>query len=319
DALFERAAAMAESAGDPALIAEIAYLRGCATNNQQRFRAAPAHLWHAHELLQTQCPGESWLLTAARMMLGSSWTYAGNYQEIKRHMGGWIEEARARDDRYAIAAIAGTGGGSLRFAMEERPELAQTEIEAAMEPWPKQPFGTSHYGAFSTTYYVLGSEPGPRLLDYIDAHPELERAPLMRTPTLRFSYLAARLRGLLLALEPGHQGALLARARADLRLLEKLPGRTPRVFTLAYAASIHQISGDGDSALRCLRESAALSENIDHFCGVGVRYMLALLEGGDAGRQTRAEIRAQIEAEGWKSWQRGLAIRVPGNLALFAT
>jgi hypothetical protein len=107
------------------------------------------------------------------------------------------------------------------------------------------------------------------------------------------------------------------RARGDLRALSRLPGRTPRVFALAYAGSLHYLDGERERALACMRESAELTDGIDHFCGVGVRYMRALLEGGDEGRRVRAEIRAQVEAEGWKNVERGLAIRVPGNLALF--
>jgi hypothetical protein len=257
-------------------------------------------------------------LTSARVYLGTAWSYAGDFREIQRHTGGWIEEARARDDRYAVAAIAGMGGGSLRHAMDEQPELGLAELEAAMAPWPNEPFATTHYGAFSTTNYILGSEPGPRLLKYVDQRQDIMDKALMQMPSLRFSYLSARLRGILLAIDGAGsaRSELLARARSDLRALERLPGRTPRVFALAYAGSLLYVEGDREGALRCMRESAELALTIDHFCAAGVRYLLALLEGGEQGRRVRAEIRGQVEAEGWKSWQRGLAMRVPGNLAL---
>jgi hypothetical protein len=319
DALFERSAAMAEATAEPALIAEVDLLRGFATSTQQKFRAAPPYLWRAHDLLQTQCPGESWLLTSARIYLGSAWIYAGDFREIQRHTGGWIDEARARDDRYAVAAIAGFGGGSLRHAMNEQPEIALAELEAAMAPWPNESFATTHYGAFTTTNCILGSEPGPRLLNYVEQRQDVVHAALMRMPTMRFSYLAARIRGILLAIDSAKSGKhkqLLERAQGDLRALERLPGRTPRVFALAYAGSLRHIAGDRDGALRCMRESAELAHTIDNFCATGVRYMLALLEGGQEGQRVRAAIRAQIEAEGWKNVERGLAIRVPGNLAL---
>jgi serine/threonine protein kinase len=319
DALFERSRSLAESTSEPALIAEVDLLQGYACNTQQRFRAAPAYFWRAHDLLQTQCPGEPWLLTASRMYMGSSWMYSGNFQEIQRHAQGWLEEARARDDRYAVAAIAGFGGGSLRHLMNEQPELALSELEAAMAPWPKEPFATTHYGAFIATYHVLCSQPGPGLLQYLNGRPELDRASLMRVPTPRFTYLSARLRGLLLAMESRNnasKGALLAQARADLRLMTRSPGRTARAFALAFEGSLLCVEGDREAALRCLRESAQLAQTIDHFCAAGIRYMLAVLEGGESGQSTRTEIRAQIEAEGWKSWERGLLLRVPGNLAL---
>jgi serine/threonine protein kinase len=319
DALFERSHSLAQATGEPALLAEVDLLHGLACNNQRRFRAAPTYLWRAHDLLSAQCPGESWLLTASRMYMGSAWLYSGNFREIQRHAEGWMEEARARDDRYAVAAIAGFGAGSLRHAMNEQPELALAELEAAMAPWPKEPFATTHYGAFSTTYYVLGSEPGPRLLQYLEQRRDVEHASVMRTPPLRFAYLAAYLRGLLLAIEsPKGPGAaeLVARTRQTLRAMARLPGRTPRVFALGTEASLHCLAGDREAALRCLRASEELARGVDHFCGIGIRYMLATLEGGEAARAVQLEIRAQIEASGWKNWERGLALHVPGNLAL---
>jgi hypothetical protein len=178
-----------------------------------------------------------------------------------------------------------------------------------------------HYGAFSTTNHVLGSEPGSRLLEHVDRSVAIERAAVMRVPTARFSYLAARSRGLLLAIDSpkGPRTAeLVTRARVDLRALARFSARTPRVVALAVDGSLRCVEGDHEGALRCLRESAALAESVDHFFGVGIRYMLAVLEGGEESARVRAQIRAQIEAEGWKSWERGLALRVPGNLALLS-
>jgi hypothetical protein len=45
-------------------------------------------------------------------------------------------------------------------------------------------------------------------------------------------------------------------------------------------------------------------------------YTLGALEGGEGGRKRCENARAQLENEGWRSWRRGLAMRLPGRLEL---
>jgi hypothetical protein len=319
DALFEQSRALAEATSEPALIAEVELMRGFGCLSQYRFRAAPLHLWRAHDLLLSQCPGEPWLLTATRMQLGTAWMYGGNFQEILRYGDASIDEARARDDRYAVAAIAGLGAASVRHAMRGDLELALAEVEQAMAPWPNEPFATNHFGAFISTVYTLSCEPGPRLLQYIDGRPELEHASLMRTPTMRFSFLVARLRGLLLAIDSpcgAETAALVLRANKDLRALARIPGTTPKVFALAFQAFLHHVEGNRETALACLAQSAELGQGIEHGLVDGIRYAAGLLEGGESGRATCEGLRARVRAEGWSTWQHGVSVRLPGNLAL---
>jgi hypothetical protein len=76
------------------------------------------------------------------------------------------------------------------------------------------------------------------------------------------------------------------------------------------------VRGDKERALDDLRKGHALWRTTDLGLGTGLRYAIATLEGGDSGRAERAQIHAQIEAEGWQSMRRGLAVRVPIALSL---
>jgi hypothetical protein len=45
-------------------------------------------------------------------------------------------------------------------------------------------------------------------------------------------------------------------------------------------------------------------------------YLVGALEGGQSGSAKCAEARAGFEAEGWRDWRRGLAMRLPGRFDL---
>jgi predicted ATPase/tRNA A-37 threonylcarbamoyl transferase component Bud32 len=321
DELFDQSRALAEATSDPALIAEVELTHGVACSAQYKFRAAPTHLWRAHDLLQAQCPGEPWLLTAARMYLGTAWLYSGNFQDIRRHAGGWLEEARARDDRYAIAAITGFGAAAMRHATEDEPERALAELEAAMAPWPQEPFTTNHFGAFQSAAYILaGCEQGPKFMQFLaQRRPQLERAFFMRTLAPGLFWRVLRLQALLQTIDSPRnaEGVRLRKlAHIELRAIRRVPGPIAETSALAFAAWLHWIEDERERALACMRRACEISTGIEHFAIPGMHYVYGSMEGGESGKKRCDEARARIEAEGWKSWRRGLAMRVYGNLNL---
>jgi serine/threonine protein kinase len=319
DELFERSRTLAETTSELALIAEVDVMRGLSCVTQLRPRVAPVYLWRAHDLLQANCPGESWLLTAARMYLGSAWFYSGNFREIKRHTGGWIEEARAREDRYAIAALTGFGAASMRHLVDDDPEQALSELETAMAPWPVRPFTTTHLGAFQTTAQVLACYgQGPGLLQYLDVRsPQLDREFLMRTSGARLIRHSANLQAYFQAIESpsGEQTArLVARAQVDLNGLRPLPGNNAQAWYHVAGATLQLLAGRRDAALAGIEVALKYAEATDERVAPGIRYMLGRLQGGESGRALCDQVRTQLAEEGFKNVERALAMRVPCNL-----
>jgi hypothetical protein len=118
-------------------------------------------LVRANDLLVSQCPGQPWLLTSTRMYLGSLWQYGCAYHELRQQARGWLEEARARDDRYAMAALSGFGAASVPLALAGDHDAALEEIERAVKPWPEEPLAIVHMGAFNTSSMLHASSHQP--------------------------------------------------------------------------------------------------------------------------------------------------------------
>jgi tetratricopeptide (TPR) repeat protein len=320
ESLFEQSHALAEATGEPALIAEIQLTHGVAYLARNNNSMAVQSLSRAHDLLQSRCPGQPWLLTATRMYLGSAWLLSSNFQEIRRHAGTWMEEARAREDRYALAALSGFGMASLRHALDDDPEAALTEIQTAMAPWPKEPFATTHMGAWQTSAIVLASSgDGPRFWQFLEAqHSVLDRAYLMRAPTPRRIVLGWRIHALLQCVESPHSAdapRLLEKVRSELRMLDRSRGLAAGAGHY-FEGWLHFLEGDRDAALLSLHGAKACFETTLVPYASGVKYTIGLLEGGESGRQMREEVLAQIRAEGWRDVRRGLRMRLPGNPVL---
>jgi serine/threonine protein kinase/predicted ATPase len=312
--LFERSRELAELTGEPALMAEVELMRGLACLTRHEFALAAEHLSNAHELLQTRCLGEPWLLTAARMYLGSAWQYLGDMDALVRHTGEWMEEARARDDRYAQAALTGFGGGSLRHLVRDQPDLAFTEIEQAMAPWPSAPFSTIHYGAFTGIASALSYTRPSELLAWIDGQSQRwDRAYLMRTPIMRGVASIYTSIGIVRALEEARgprREELLVRAKLQVRVLQQNP--TTVAFAPLLRALLQVARGDRSGALSSLTQaSSQLSGSTSFWTGTAL-YLEGLLQGGDAGRAKCEPITARLRADGWVNLERAILHRVPG-------
>jgi hypothetical protein len=318
---FGRSRELARALGEPTLIAEVELMQGAAFLAQHQMGAAESHLWRAHEILRSECPGQPWLLTSSRMYLGQAWLGSAKFPEIRCHMVGWLEEAKARDDRYAVAALTGAGGASLRHALDDAPDTGLAELDAAMAPWPSEPFGWSHFGAFFATSLILASSAdGPRFCAFLDRdRARFERAFLLRAPTPRLALLMARSQALLQSIDSPQSGAgpqLAERARAEQRMLSRLPGPGAEALTQYVEGWFHLLAGNRDAAHRCIAHTCEVARQTGVYFESGARYILGMLESGETGRQQCEEVRQQIVAEGWRDWRRGLAMRIPGNLQL---
>jgi tetratricopeptide (TPR) repeat protein len=314
--LFERSLALAEVAASAELTAEIELTRGIACLAQSQFTLAPKYLGDAHELLQTRCPDKPWLLTTTRMYLGSAWFYAGDYASIASRMSAWLEDAQARDDRYARAALTGAGHASVRHLMDDRPEVARAEIEEAMARWPEQPFSSVHFGALSATCFVLLYHEGRGLLDWLDGtRTKIGNPYLLRSAACRFDQHTLEGFGIARALQAAsstERSELLERGDKVVRALERNPAPAASGIAALLRGVLQGARGDRERALNEFREASRLL--MQHGCGFGsaARYLEGLLEGGDAGWAKREAMLELLRIEGWADAQRALALRVPG-------
>ena len=316
DALFDRSRALADAERAPALSAEIELLQGVACLARGQFGSAPGFLSAAETLLQTRCPGEPWLLTSARMYLGSSWAFTGSFAELARHGASWLAEARERDDRYASAALSGFGCASLRHLLADEPERAHAELVADMAPWPREPFTTNQFGAFFATAHVLLYASNGNLLRWADAERVTrDRAYVMHTPLCQLADQTVTMLGIFEALRDARgdrRSALLARADDELKRLAKNPARVAAGFGTLARGVLEAVRGNPERARACFRSALAPLEEGGSSWTLGALYLDGLLEGGDGGRQKREPLLALVRAQGFKDPTRALRLRVPG-------
>jgi hypothetical protein len=137
---------LAARTGEPAVEAGVRLTLGTARIVQCRFEEARLHMEKVHEIVQTRCPGEPWMLTNARMHLGWIWQLTGEHASLQSRLPLWLSEARERNDRFAYGILASYGSASFRHLMNDAPEAALEEIADGMAPWSEGPFAFPHLG-----------------------------------------------------------------------------------------------------------------------------------------------------------------------------
>jgi eukaryotic-like serine/threonine-protein kinase len=315
ESLFDQARELADQTNEPAVIAEVELMRGLACTTRGEFRSAPRHLWIAHDLLQTQCPGQPWLLTSARMYLGQTWIYTGESSQLQQHTGLWLDEARAKQDRYAVAAIAGFGGASYRTLMQSTPEAALALLDEAMAPWPDEPFSTNHFGDMFARTGALAQLGGDRLLSWLSAnHARLERAYLLRAPTPRLALLWRWTLASLSAIPSSATATshpLFAQARRYVPVLarQRTGGVAPGSANLLRSA-LALLEGRAEEAAAHARAAQPQLSGVVFLHGA--RYLEGAAIGGSQGKALCEATLLALSAEGWARPKVLLREIVPG-------
>jgi hypothetical protein len=174
-------------------------------------------------------------------------------------------------------------------------------------------------GAFLTTGSILaGCDDGPRYLRFVEEQsPRLAKAFMLRNSVGKFWLHAMHLQALLKCVDPraSHKtSALLAKARITLRSMRRLQAPEGLAAADYFDAWIHLAEGNRAGALHAARKAHTVLVKADQPHQTMTLYLVGALEGGDSGRAMCAEARASFEAEGWRNWRRGLAMRLPGRV-----
>jgi serine/threonine protein kinase/predicted ATPase len=319
DALLARSRELADGTGEDAIVAEVELMRGLACLSRCEFTRAAERLGFAHELLQSRCPGQPWLLTSTRMYLGSTFVYLGDYRAVVQHSEAWLAEAKAKQDRYAVAALAGLGGASLAHLVRDDPEAALTELREAMAPWPEEPFSTNHFGACGARASAFLYKVDPNFLEWTQHNEQRLRSTfLMRTPACRLWLLSMSVFACLQrAAEPGaDRVALIARARGQLRALAKVPSAlAPGVVQLTSAIlqgveGQHELALVGAQAAQRALSATAFEQ--------AARYVEGVVEGGEGGSAKRQSVHDWLLGQGFRNPGAWLRVLVPGLTLLQA-
>jgi hypothetical protein len=313
-ALFERAQELAESTGDPAVIASVQVRRGIACMGKQDFRGSRDCLLAAHELISTQCPGQPWLLTTARMHLGCAWHFLGEHASLVAHSGGWVTDAKQRGDSHAYAALSGYGFGSYRHLMHGNPGAALSELAEAMAPWPNEPMSVNQVGALWGTLDALIFEGGGAGLLCLERNRDrLQKSPLVRSRTMKLPMAGWEANAALAAMQapPSAGSKLLQHVVTQIRILRSLSSPLSIAVADLLSGVLSTLEGKREQAHTEVQAARSALVALHHNLTTPALYLEGWLEGGAAGDAKCEEALRARRAEGWADPMRGISLCLP--------
>jgi tetratricopeptide (TPR) repeat protein len=256
-----------------------------------RYREAVEEFERSLEMARNGVPGLVFESSAVRQLLMVSLGYLGRFKALRRAQEEALRDALARGDVYSSVSMR-TGAAVFPSLAEDRPDLAERKIAAALEAWTKQGFHLEHYdgliGRVYASLYVDDAERAHALAFELLAR--TRRALFWRVQTIRTralyypgaSALAMAQRSL------ADRTVLLREAARQATALERERTAWIHPFALALRAGLAQQLGLRDDALSKL-DAAGTEFTIHGMLGyaAAARYHAAALRG-DAAQKERA-------------------------------
>ena len=250
----------------------------------------------ADPILREQCTGVWWEITANQLFAGGNLWHLGDTVELCRRTPILIREARARGDVLAESSLS-MEWGNLVWLIEDHPDEARRQAEAAIARWPSDRFLLQHVFwlvAMTNADLYCGQAAGAHARIRA-TWPSARRSLLSIVQLVRVDLHSSRGRAAVAAAvqtnDPAARRKLLATAEAD--------GKKLTSQQMPYATALGQLLLAGAAAARGLPDRAALL--LDHaatgFAAADMAVYAAaasrargLLRGGAAGD---AEVAAQ--------------------------
>ena len=298
--LTGRAMEIAQETVNVHALGRATFARGLGFYLVGEWRRASEECARAVSLFRDRCVGVTWDLTSAQRFEIGALQYLGALREIGERVPVLLEDARRRGDLYLATELHSRDQHLVWLALDN-PGTARRNIEAAMDRWSRSHFHLQHYNAMlALAHCELYTADAERAWDRLArAWPELESSLLMRVQVLRVEawYLRARCALSLFSRQP--DAALLDRAAADARRIEKERMDWSRPLALVVRAGLASARGDADATAAFLRDAAADFDRAEMALHAAcVRYGLSGLLGGDEGRQARRAAEEWVRSEG---------------------
>lgn len=299
---YERAR---ELASEPTDVAFVAYMQGSSAFIAMQFDEADQVLDEAETLLVEHCPFEPWLLTNVRMSRSLTWCVAGQHRCLAERVPAWLADADERGDAFTRAALLLSGCGYLSHLVADEPQRLLDAIDHAIAPWPGEPYGLAQHGELNARVAAHVYQGGAGAWHWLmDNERRLRRAFLLKQGMFREALLINRVTAALGALadaRPPQVRGLLRSARRDLRSLKRRRTPVAMAFSTLQRAQLEAVEGKAERAADSARAGIEICEQLGIAAAHGGRYLLGVLEGGDAGA-ARCELALQfVRAQGYQN------------------
>lgn len=313
--LLARAEEAAEDLDDPAARAFVGFMSATAAVFRWELTPARTRLTQVERWCIERCPDDAWLLSNVRMLLSSVWFHAGNHAELRSKVPRWISEANERADLFAATALTANGMGVVAPLMAGRADEAVACLERAMAPWPLEPYGFAHWGAFLASTVIRLYQGGSRAIDAIEHNRKvISRSFMMKTRlggTMFHACLAPALLAHVATVSDGRRRGALRRVKRSARAL----GRSDDPFARASAdlllAQVAAAQGDDDGGRRLASVAEQAFVEIGHHFSHAAAWLAGTLQGGGAGQLRCANALEYYHGQGWVVPEKAVASVVP--------
>jgi hypothetical protein len=284
-----------------------AMAKGLAAAFEGRWKEAVTFCDESERILRDDCTGVIWELDTAHRFALWALVFRGEAPEINRRLPALLQQARERDDLYAVVNLSTVVQPFARLAADE-PLRARAELAEVMARWSQQGFHVQHMNRLydeATIDLYLG-DAAASLARLYAAWPLLERSHLLRVQQVRIFLAHLRGRAALASgkLFPANDDAcwLLCQRAAWADALAKL-----------LFAGLAARRGNRDGAARLLTEAAAELDAADMgLYAAAARRRLGALVGGDEGRALVVRADAVMAERQVKAPEKMTAFYAPG-------
>jgi hypothetical protein len=275
------------------------------------WRSARDKLGQADTILRTRCRAVAWELAQTQTWGCNLLILIGELREASNRVPGILEEARAREDRYALVYLTYPACVALIVADDV---VGATRVSRLAEEGG--PFTGAHWGAFisacSVDRYRGDGRAAWERVELVS--PALESSNLLRAVLVRICSAYERGLSAVAAAASGFDRSRALRA-ADHYSRELLREKLlyGRAMGHLVRAGVRAVQHDRAGALAALDAAIPMLEVADlGYMAVCARHRKGELMGGESGRELIARSRAFLHAQAVKNVESCLAMSAPG-------
>jgi tetratricopeptide (TPR) repeat protein len=264
------------------------HAKGIALYLNGRFRAAAESLDAAQRQAEESPTGLTWERIENRAMLIMALVPMGRYREVRQLQAEGLRDAQARGDLWASVSLR-VADGNVAWLVEDRPDIAETHLQSAIQEWSTRGFHTWHF-AWLRSRILVCLYAGDADAAYALSRQLLRRARRsllwpIQIARVNAHHMHAACALAMLSRNVGHRPRLMRSALRSARAIERERTGWSDGFVAAIRAAVAFQSGDASAALANLESAIRLFEKSD------------IMGYAAAARDRAARVRSDSESE----------------------
>lgn len=315
--LLREAMTLAERVNNYHALGFVNLMSGMTSYLAGRWRKGLELLDRAEAILRDNCTGVTWELDTAMAFQLRSLLMIGDLNEIRRRLPGALQDVRDKGDLYAEVNLRSRTSWVV-LLVDDKPEEARQEADAAIALWSRQGFHIQHYWHMTSAVEIALYQGDPmgawRAIE--EKWPQLEKSMLLRIQFTRNEarYVRARAALAAAAASSGDEAKTLrkiAEAEAKSIASEKIFWTAPLAQLLQ--AGLASLDGNKNAALDLLIKAAAGFESSDMEIFAAVSRRCRGLLMGTTGERFVNEAAAWMKEHNVRDVERLSSVFAPGR------